>query len=297
MHDDEVVTDVAQVRALLFAQQPQWAELPLEPVESAGTDHWIYRLGDELSVRLPRIHWATEQVDKEQRWLPVLAPQLPLAIPLPLAVGEPGEGYPWRWSVYPWLPGENATLERLADPRQAALALAEFVTALQRIDTTGGPAPGAHNFHRGVPLAERDAMTRNAIEKSRGIADTDAVAAAWERALAAPAWTGDPVWIHGDLQPGNLLAVDGRIRGAIDFGGLGVGDPACDLLVAWNLLPPAAREVFREALEVDDATWTRGRGWAISTAIVGLPYYWETNPAFVRFAQHQLAEALADVER
>jgi aminoglycoside phosphotransferase (APT) family kinase protein len=294
MHVDEVDTDVSLVGRLLAAQFPQWADLPIEPVHSAGTDNAIYRLGDDMAVRLPRIHWATEQVDKEQRWLPRLAPLLPLAIPLPLAKGTPGEGYPWHWSVYRWLEGENATIERIADPRQAATELAQFIAALQRIDPAGGPPPGPDNSDRGEPLAMRDAETRAAIASLDGMLDTGAVTAVWEAALQAPAWHGPPVWIHGDLQSGNLLAVQGRLSAVIDFGCLGVGDPACDLQVAWNLLSAETRDVFRAALPVDDATWARGRGWALSVGLIALPYYQSTNPVLAGINRRAIDEALAD---
>jgi aminoglycoside phosphotransferase (APT) family kinase protein len=294
MHADEVDTDVALVHRLLGAQFPQWADLPIEPVRSAGTDNAIYRLGDDMAVRLPRIHWATGQVDKEHRWLPRLAPLLPLAIPVPLAKGRPAEGYPWHWSVHRWLEGENATVERIADPGQAATALARFVAALQRIDPAGGPPAGPHNFYRGVPLALRDPHTRAALEALDGVLDTEAATAAWEAALQAPTWHGPPVWIHGDLQSGNLLAVQGRLSAVIDFGGLGVGDPACDLIVAWDLFSAETRDLFRAVLTVDDATWARGRGWALSVALIGLPYYLDTNPVFVRYARHVIDEVLDD---
>jgi len=296
MHADEVDTDVALVRRLLAAQFPQWADLPIDPVQSAGTDNAIYRLGDQMAVRLPRIHWAIGQVNKEHQWLPRLAPLLPLAIPVPLAKGKPAEGYPWHWSIYPWLEGENQTIDRIADPGQAATALAQFVAALQRIDPTGGPPPGPHNFFRGVPLALRDSHTRAALEALHGILDVDGATAAWEAALQTPAWHGPPVWIHGDLTSGNLLAVRGRLSAVIDFGGLGVGDPACDLIVAWNFLAAETRDVFRSALPVDDATWARGRGWALSVALIGLPYYLDTNPVFVRDARHMIDQVLADHE-
>jgi aminoglycoside phosphotransferase (APT) family kinase protein len=294
MHVDEVDTDVSLVGRLLAAQFPQWADLPIEPVHSAGTDNAIYRLGDDMAVRLPRIHWATGQVDKEHQWLPRLAPHLPLAIPVPLARGVPAEGYPWHWSVYRWLEGETATIERIADPRQAATELAQFIAALQRIDPTGGPPPGPHNSGRGVPLAARDSHTRTAIEALQGILDAGAATAAWEAALQAPAWPGPPVWIHGDLQSGNLLAVQGRLTAVIDFGCLGVGDPACDLIVAWNLLSAGTRELFRAALSVDDATWARGRGWALSVGLIALPYYRSTNPVLAANARHTIGELLAD---
>jgi aminoglycoside phosphotransferase (APT) family kinase protein len=294
MHVDEVGTDVALAGRLLAAQFPQWADLPIEPVHSDGTDNAIYRLGDDMAVRLPRIHWATGQVDKELQWLPRLAPLLPLAIPVPLAKGTPAEGYPWHWGVYRWLEGENATIERIADPRQAATDLAHFVAALQRIDPSDGPAPGGHLSSRGVPLEVRDVETRAAIASLDGVLDTDAVTAAWETDLKAPAWDGPPVWIHGDLQSGNLLAVQGRLSAVIDFGCLGVGDPACDMIVAWNLFSGEPREVFRAALLVDDATWARGRGWALSVALIALPYYLSTGPAIAAGARRTIDEVLAD---
>lgn len=297
MHADEVCTDIPLVRRLLAAQFPQWAGLPLAPVPSGGTDNAIYRLGSSMAVRLPRIHWATAQVEKEQHWLPRLAPHLPLAIPTPLAIGTPGEGYPWHWSVYRWLEGENATPERLTEPCQAAAQLAQFIISLQRVDAAGGPLAGPHNFSRGVPLALRDDSVRAAIQALHGTLDTQAAIAAWEAALQAPAWHGAPVWVHGDLQPGNLLAQEGRLSAVIDFGGLGVGDPACDLLVAWNLFSDQSRDAFRAALVVDDATWARGRGWALSVGLIALPYYLDTSPAMVSYARHTIAQALADHKR
>ncbi len=295
MHAEDVDTDVSLVGRLLAAQFPQWAHLPIEPVDSAGTDNAIYRLGDDRAARLPRTQRATWQVDKEHQWLPRLAPNLPLSIPFPLAKGTPAEGYPWHWSVYRWLEGETATIERIADPRQAAIDLAQFVAALQRIDPTGGPPPGPHNFGRGVPLGLRDAATRTAIASLKGMIDTDAVTAAWDAALKTAAWDRPPVWIHGDLLPGNLLFGEGgRLSGVIDFGGLGVGDPACDLMVAWTFFSGASRNAFRAALSVDDATWARGRGWALSWALIYIPYYLDSNPLGVSAARHTIDEVLAD---
>jgi aminoglycoside phosphotransferase (APT) family kinase protein len=296
MHADEIDTDITLVRRLLAAQFPQWADLPIRPVRFAGTDNAIYWLGEDMAVRLPRIQRVVAQVDKEQEWLPRLAPLLPLAIPVPLAKGTPVEGYPWNWSVYRWLEGENATIERLADPHQAATALAQFVAALQQIDPVGGPPPGPHNFFRGEPLARRDGSTRAAIASLQDMLDVAAVTAAWEVALQAPAWHGLPVWIHGDLQSGNLLAVQGRLSAVIDFGGLGVGDPAGDLIVAWNLFSADTRDIFRTTLQVDDATWARGRGWALSVGLIALPYYKHTNPVLADIARHTISEVLADHE-
>ena len=215
MHADEADIDVSLVSRLLAAQFPRWADLPIAPVHSAGTDNALYRLGSDMAVRLPRIENATGQVDKEHRWLPRLAPHLPLIIPIPLAKGTPDEGYPWQWSVYQWLTGENATIERIADPGQAARDLAQFVTTLQRIDPVGGPPPGVYNSFRGEPLSTRDAETRAAIASLDGMLDTGTVTSAWDTALQAPAWHGPPVWIHGDLSPLNLLVERGRISADI----------------------------------------------------------------------------------
>ncbi len=294
MHIDKVDINTALVRRLLAAQFPQWAHLPIKPIRPTGTDHAIYRLGSDKAVRLPRVDWAIEQVEKEHRWLPRLAPHLPLAIPVPLALGTPGEGYPWPWSISRWLAGQNAIIERIADPAQAARELAHFIVALERADPVGGPPPGPHNFFRGEPLARRDESIRANIAKLSGILDTEAVIAAWEAALQAPAWDGLPVWIHGDLHPGNLLVERGRLSAVIDFGGLGVGDPACDLMVAWYLLPAEARRVFRDVLQIDDATWVRGRGWALWMATGGVTYYAHTHPALSDLARHTIEEVLAD---
>jgi aminoglycoside phosphotransferase (APT) family kinase protein len=295
MHVDEVDTDAELVRRLLASQFPDWAGLPIERVASDGTDNAIYRLGGEMAVRLPRIDWAAEQPDRECEWLPRLAPLLPLAVPVPLAAGEPGEGYPWSWSVVPWLAGENAIPERLDDPLTAATALGEFVAALQRIDAAGGPPPGIPNSARGVPLAERDAAVRRGIGELGDNIDGAAVTAAWESALEAPVWGGAPVWLHGDLQAGNLLARDGRLSAVIDFGCLGVGDPACDVMPAWAYFSSETRDAFRAPLAVDDATWARGRGWALSVGVIAIPYYERTNPALARVGRRAIAEVLADL--
>lgn len=289
MHADEVGSDVSLVRRLLAAQFPRWADLRIEPVPSAGTDNAIYRLGEEMAVRLPRHPGARGQVRKEQRWLPTLAPVLPLAIPAVLAQGMPADDYPWHWSVWTWVDGEIATFDRLADPSQAATDLALFIAALHRVDPTDGPSAS-----RGVPLATRDEPTREAIASLERSLDTGAITAAWEAALRAPPWRGPPVWTHGDLYDGNLLAERGRLRGVIDWGGMGVGDPACDLIVAWSLLSGETRKVFRAALSVDDATWARGRGWALSVSLIALPYYERTNPVIVRNGRHRIDQVLAD---
>jgi aminoglycoside phosphotransferase (APT) family kinase protein len=293
MHDHEVDTNTSLVRRLLATQFPQWADLPLKPVRSAGTVNALYRLGEDMVVRLPRIHWGIAEVDKELKWLPQLVPFLPLAIPVPLAKGHPGEGYPWPWSIYRWLEGETATIDDIADPKQAAIDLAQFITALQQIDTTGGPLAIDPNG-RGIPLAMRDADTRKAIAALHSVIDVDEATRAWEAALQVSEWDRTPVWFHGDLLPGNLLFKRDRLSAVIDFGALGVGDPACDLMVAWSLFSGESRDVFRATLAVDDATWARGRGWALSVGLIALPYYQNTNPVFAGIAQRTINEALAD---
>jgi aminoglycoside phosphotransferase (APT) family kinase protein len=290
MHPDQVDTDVGLVRRLLADQFPQWADLPIRPVESYGTDHDIYRLGDRLSARLPCIAWATKQAEKEAEWLPKLAPQLPLAVPRQVAIGHPAEGYPFAWSIYEWLPGENAN-GTIDDLEGAAVTLAAFIKALRRIDTTGArPRPrGA----RGAPLAELDGSVRRAIDQLGGRIDGIAALHSWEESLNAPAWNAPEVWVHGDLLPGNLLVVDGHLSAVIDWGGLNVGDPACDLQPAWNVFEGGSRSRFRDELAVDDASWLRGRGWALAQAVWALPYYWDTNPGMIRQASHALAQVLS----
>jgi aminoglycoside phosphotransferase (APT) family kinase protein len=293
MHAGEVNTDAALARRLLVAQCPQWADLPITPVPSAGTDNTLYRLGDDLAVRLPRIYWAEGQADKEREWLPRLAPLLPLRVPAPLFRGEPGAGYPYPWAVYRWLDGANAAQAPPADTTRAAVELAQFLIALQSIDTTGGP-PATEYGLRGAPLAGRNAATRQAIAALEGVIDADAATAVWDAALRAGDWDRPPVWFHGDLLPGNLLVSRGGLSAVIDWGGLGVGDPACDLVIAWALFSGASREAFRAALGVDEATWARGRGHALSQAAIFIPYYRQTNPVGVAYHRRTLDAVLAE---
>ena len=290
MHDDELDVDAGLAGRLLALQFPAWADLPLVPVLPAGTDHAIFRLGAEMSVRLPRRDGIEAQADLEAEWLPRIAPHLPLAIPVPLAIGPPDGGYPFRWAVNSWLPGEPATHMRLRDPGEAATDLARFVAALRQIDSTGAPAAG-----RGAPLRTRDRQTRIWLADLHGAVDTAAVTAMWEEALAAPVWGGPPQWVHGDLDSRNLLATSGRLSGLVDFGGLGVGDPACDVGTAWKLFSGESRHRFRAELSVDDATWMRARGHVLSQSLGALSYYTlENNAVLVTEARRWLAEVLSD---
>jgi aminoglycoside phosphotransferase (APT) family kinase protein len=286
--------DAELVRRLVDTQFPRWAGLPIERVESAGTDNEIYRLGAYMAVRLPRVSWATEHATKEQRWLPVLAEHLPLPVPVPLAGGVPGERYPWNWTVCRWLEGEVADATRIANLVEAPTALAGFVRAMQQIDITDGPRSGEHNSNRGVALARRDAFTRDGIESLRDEIKAAAATALWDATLVLPTWDRAPVWLHGDIHAGNLLASHGRISAVIDFGLMGVGDPAVDLIVAWTLFAGPSRTAFRDAVGVDESTWLRGRGWAFSIAIVALAYYRHTNPTISAMSRIAIEETLAD---
>jgi aminoglycoside phosphotransferase (APT) family kinase protein len=265
--------DAALVRRLVAAQFPQWSHLEVRPVASGGWDNRTFHLGEQMTARLPSAAAYVAQVEKEHRWLSELAPHLPLPIPRALAMGEPGESYPWPWSVYQWLDGETATTGRVTDLPRFATDLAEFLAALQRIDAADGPPPGVHNFHRGGPLATYDAETRRAIAMLVDRIDTDVVTAVWDAALAAP-WRGAPIWLHGDVVPGNLLVDQGRLSAVIDFGCCGVGDPACDLAIAWTFFEGENRDAFRAVLPLDAGAWARGRGWALWKALIvwaGLP--------------------------
>ena len=288
--------DVPLVGRLVATQFPQWANLPIKPVEPGGWDHRTFHLGEHMTVRLPSAAAYAIQVEKEHRWLPRLAPFLPLPIPAPLAMGAPAEGYPWHWSVYRWLQGEIATIQRIADLRQFAITLAQFLVALQRIDAAGGPPPGPHNFFRGGPLTVYDGETRQAIAALDGKIDTDAVTAVWEAALAAT-WRGSSIWLHGDVSAGNLLVESGRLSAVIDFGSLGVGDPACDLSIAWTLFEAESRKVFRADLPVDNATWARGRGWTLWKALIAFAELPGVNPLEARESRRVIDEVLADHRR
>ncbi|AXE83584.1 Phosphotransferase enzyme family protein [Streptomyces sp. Go-475] len=289
MHEDEVAIDVSLVARLIADRFPRWAGLPLRRVESSGSENALFRLGADKVVRLPRHPRAVDAITHELRWLPRLAPGLPAASPEPLGQGEPGEDFPWPWSVYGWLEGRNPVPGALEEPGPLAEDLAAYVRALRRKDASEGPLG-----YRGVPLAARDPFVRDALAQLAGRVDTTAVAAVWEEALRAPAHAGPPVWAHGDLMAGNLLVTGGRLSAVIDYGTVGVGDPAVDLISAWCLLPAGVRGAFREAVGADEAEWARGRGWALSIAVVALPYYWDTNPPVAENSRHTIGEILTE---
>jgi aminoglycoside phosphotransferase (APT) family kinase protein len=259
------------VAALIHDQFPQWAHLPVAPVALDGWDNTMFRLGDELSVRLPSGDPYVAQLEKEQRWLPLLARHLPLRIPEPVAVGVPNVGFPRPWSIYRWIEGEPANVDRVADATAFASDLAEFLSALYAIDANDGPVAGEHNFFRGGPVDTYDAQSRGSIQLLADEIDRHAAIEVWEAAMASK-WDRSPVWVHGDVAPSNLLVMDGSLRAVIDFGCAGVGDPACDLVMAWTFFGNESREMFRRRLAVDDATWARGRGWALWKALITLAW-------------------------
>jgi aminoglycoside phosphotransferase (APT) family kinase protein len=288
-----VIPDIDLARRLVDSQFPQCRSLPVKPVDVDGVDNRTFRLGDELTVRMPSGDWYARQVEKEHRWLPVLAPHLPLPIPIPVARGEPEHGYPYPWSIYRWLDGDLASLANIRDLTRFATDLAGFLVALKGVDATGGPEPGKHNFFRGGPLTTYADETLRSIERLGPEIPRDAVLAVWEEALAA-AWTGKPVWFHGDVATGNLLVGDGALSAVIDFGTSGVGDPACDVVIAWTFLSGPSRSAFRSALGVDAGTWARGRGWALWKALISLVDDLERDSPRAGVQRHTIREIVAD---
>ncbi len=287
MHVDEVEVDDDTVRSLLTAQCPVWAGRALRRVPDSGTDNAIYRLGDDLGVRLPRIHWAVDQVKKEWRWLGHLAPYLPALVPVPLFRGAPGDGYPYPWLVYPWVHGTSLDRGTVEGLDTLVLDVAAFVVALRRAPAGDGPPPR----RRGGPMAPLDREVRWAIGQLDGLVDAGRALRVWEAALEAGPWTEEPVWVHGDLLPGNIIVRYGRLRGVVDWSGAGVGDPACDAMLGWSL-PSVARDAYREAAGFDDATWARARGWVVEQTALFIPYYASTLPDAVAQAKQRLHDAV-----
>jgi aminoglycoside phosphotransferase (APT) family kinase protein len=288
--------DATLVEQLIRMQFPQWASLPVAPVENGGWDNRTFRLGDGMSVRLPRALPYVAQVEKEHRWLPVLRPHLPLPIPVPLGLGTPGAGYPWPWSIYGWLDGEPAHVHHAYDLGRFAVDLAHFLVALRGIDARNGPAAGPHNFHRGGSLSIYDAETRRSIGTLADEIDATAVTEVWDTGLEA-SWQGPPVWIHGDIAETNLLIKGGLLNAVIDFGCAGIGDPSCDLVVAWTFLDQATRGIFRSAVALDPATWKRARGWAIWKALITLVQLRDTDPILAGKQRRLIRDILDDHSR
>ncbi|TCK20553.1 aminoglycoside phosphotransferase family protein [Pseudonocardia endophytica] len=268
MSDQQI--DEFLARRLIVEQFPEWADLPISSVAQQGVDNRTFRLGETLSIRLPSHTRYVAGVDKENRWLPRLAPQLPLPIPTPVATGRPTADFPRPWSVRRWLDGITLTDARGVDQLRLARDLAGFLRALHQADAAGGPPAGEHNFHRGAPLAVYDEQTRRAIAALGTSIDAHALIRMWDVAVES-VWQGAPVWLHGDVAPGNLLLNPrGELSAVIDFGTAGVGDPACDLVIAWTVLDRGPRRAFCSLMEPDAAMWARARGWALWKAVITL---------------------------
>lgn len=262
-----VVIDTSLVRRLIASQFPQWKELSIDPVATSGWDNRTFHLGKDKSARLPSAAEYELQVEKEHQWLPKLAPKLPLPIPTPIAMGRPEYGYPWKWSIYQWLDGETAASAGIADLTGLAIDLANFLTALHKIDATGGPPAGLHSFYRGGLLSVYDSETRRSIDSLKDRIDTTTASEVWEASLLT-SWENLPVWVHGDISAGNLLVQNGKLSAVIDFGQLAIGDPASDLAINWTLFHGKSREAFKKALLLDKGTWARARGWTLWKALL-----------------------------
>ncbi|MDX3072846.1 aminoglycoside phosphotransferase family protein [Streptomyces sp. NPDC088354] len=294
--DGRAGIDAPLVRRLVSAQFPRWRDLPVTPVEKDGWDNRTYRLGDAMTVRLPTGAGYVPAVAKEHTWLPRLAPRLPVPVPPVLAMGVPGEGYPYPWSVRGWLPGQTADRGHLDDLPRFAVSVAGFLHALRRCDASGGPLAGEHSWYRGASPAHYDDETRRCLAVLGGRVDTARATAVWDAALAAR-WEGEPVWFHGDIASGNLLVADGDLAAVIDFGTCGVGDPACDLVITWTFFSGAGREAFRRAVALDDATWARARGWALWKALLVLTGVIDDDPARAGVQQRVIQDVLDDHDR
>jgi len=289
MHDGELGIDAGLVRRLLAGQFPGLAGLPVREIASAGTVNAIYRIGDELYARLPRLpSWAAD-LETEQAWLPRLARGLSLAVPVPVARGHPAAEFPFAWAIYRWIEGRPYADDLVSDEVQAADDLAAFVTGLRAVPAVPGAPRGGRR-----PLADLDTVTRENLVAAGQDIDAGAALAAWDRARGAPVFTGTPVWVHADLLRPNLLVSGGRLRAVLDFGSAGVGDPAADVIAAWSVFGPAGRAAYRAALAVDDGTWERARGFALHQAAGIIPYYRQSNPQVVALARRTIGQVLAD---
>ena len=306
LHDDELSVDASLVRALVDGAFPALAHLPLSRLASSGSTNVLFRLGPDLLVRLPRQPGDGATIGKEARWLPDVGAALPVAVPEVVGVGEPALGYPERWSIVRWLDGETPEVvgpEAPPDPRRRDLAL-DLAASIGALGGRDVPADAlrdpALRWYRGDPLAAMDEDTRTNLEACRAIPDLgldlEAIAAAWDEVMTLPGIDRavEPRWYHGDLNAENLLVRNGRLTAVLDFGGLSVGDPTIDLLPAWEVLDVPARQVFRDAMRVDEATWLRGRGWALALALMTFPYYWSTMPARCQARLATVRSVLAD---
>ena len=293
MNEKQLIINETLVSNLIAIQFPHWQKLTIRPVAYSGHDNRTFHLGEHLLVRLPSCADYALSVTTEQLWLPKLAPFLPLPIPQPLALGRSELEYLWPWSIYSWLPGASAAHAPINNLRDFAISLANFLLQLQKINATGGPGAGAHNFYRGGPLAIYDTQTQQAIAILKNKLDVAMVTEVWESALAT-IWNNPPVWVHGDISFGNLLVNNGCLSAVIDFGQLAVGDPACDLAITWTQFKGESREAFKDALALDAGTWARARGWTLWKALIIAADRTTTNAVEVEQAWHIIDEVITD---
>jgi len=292
--EHEISIDAPLAKALVGAQFKEWSDLPISAVHAASTDNVMFRLGDELAIRFPRRASAEPAIVKETTWLPRLARGLPMEVPLPVAAGQPADGYPYCWSVVQWLEGAPMEVAELRPSLQTARDLAAFITALRAQDTSAAPLAGPHNHLRGAPLAAFDPEMRRRFNVMSDVPDLGAIVAAWERGLAVPTWVGPPVWVHGDLKAANLLMRDHTLTGVLDWGLAGVGDPAADLSGGWSIFDGRTRTAFRAALAVDDTAWARGRAWALIEGVLNLSYYRGRVEVLAQAGRRVIDQVLAD---
>ena len=258
---DNIKIDKNLVKKLIAEQFPQWESLPIHAVAQSGWDNRTFHLGEEMVIRLPSDKEYEPQIEKEYRWLPSLSKQLSFQITQPIALGKPSSTYPWHWSINRWIEGESASRQNIHDIKCFAEALGKYLREFQSLDATGGPLAGAHNFYRGGSLNAYDHEMRLAIPKIKNSHEQSLAALLWQEALDSE-WHLSPVWVHGDIAVGNILVRSGRLHGIIDFGQLAIGDPACDLVIAWNFFSSEERSVFKNAVQLDNDTWIRALGWA-----------------------------------
>ncbi len=289
---EHLPVSVSLAKALVTSQFPKWSKLEICPIPSSGTDNTIFRLGENMCLRLPKTMHTEKNLKKEHAWLPKLTP-LSLQTPKPLAIGTPEKGYPCSWCIYSWIDGNTVVANYLSDDHRAAKDIGKFINSLQLVDTEGGPKSGPHNNYRGVPLIDRNQLTREAIQKLNAEFETNALNNLWDAALDVPTWANAPVWLHGDIHSGNMLTQNGRLNAMIDFGLSGVGDPACDLMVGWTQFHPEARNTFHKFIKADDDTWERGKGWALSWAVIALAHYNRSNSFLASMSRNTINQLVS----
>lgn len=290
LHEGEVDVDEDIVRRLLGAQFPQFSDEQISRVHSAGTVNYVFRIGSAYYARLPRLASYARDLQKEIEWLPVLSKQLTLEVPTPVWQGDPSVDYPYAWAIYRWLPGASLDLTRAGPKPELLGPLTQFIEALRACSIEGAP-----QSTRDAPMAARDKYARNALHDLATWMDAGPATEAWQACLDSRIWEGAPVWTHGDLLPPNLLVTRGRLSAVLDFGNMGAGDPAVDVIAAWSLLDRHTRDEFRTKLDIPDDVWDRSRGFALFQALMGIPYYWESNPEFTRMAMRTYREILDDI--